>query len=445
MFQEYLKGEKMKKGINLIKNIFLFCSYSLILNLQASDLPKASPEDYGFSTEKLSELKPMLDPIVDEGKLPNYLVAIYSDGNLIYQSMKGKADEENNIDIAHNTIFAQFSMTKPIVSAAILQLVESGEISLDDNLEDFYPAFSSMMVAPDGYFEKTMVESARSINVRDLLTHTAGFTYGEQVVGIGDVAKIYDELNPSGQWGRSTQEAMDVLSEIPLVSQPGDEFNYSVAIDVLGAIIEKVSGKSLMEYLKDELLDPLEMNDTAFAFQGEQLERVAQIYAAAPQRTVQVPGQTKSYVPMFGNNPNPYCRLEPNFYSGGGGICTSADDFARFSTMILNKGILNGKRVLSEESVKLMTENLLPRKLGRNALQNSFGDFAGNMHFGAGLGIVLKGDTDQTDYYWWAGAANTFFWIDPDNNTVGIFLSQHFPVTFNLIDKLEAHVEDSQI
>ena len=92
-----------------------------------------------------------------------------------------------------------------------------------------------------------------------------------------------------------------------------------------------------------------------------------------------------------------------------------------------------------------MTENLLPRKLGRNALQNSFGDFAGNMHFGAGLGIVLKGDTDQTDYYWWAGAANTFFWIDPDNNTVGIFLSQHFPVTFNLIDKLEAHVEDSQI
>ena len=110
MFQEYLKGEKMKKGINLIKNIFLFCSYSLILNLQASDLPKASPEDYGFSTEKLSELKPMLDPIVDEGKLPNYLVAIYSDGNLIYQSMKGKADEENNIDIAHNTIFAQFSI-----------------------------------------------------------------------------------------------------------------------------------------------------------------------------------------------------------------------------------------------------------------------------------------------------------------------------------------------
>lgn len=428
-----------------LKGIILLSSSFLLSNTFASNLPEASPEEYGFSNEKLSELKPMLDPIVDEGKLPNYLVAIYTDGKLIYQSMKGKADEENNTPIAHNTIFAQFSMTKPIVSAAVLQLVESGKISLDDKLEDFYPAFSSMMVAPDGYFEKTMVESSRSINIRDLLTHTAGFTYGEQVVGIGDVAKIYDELNPSGQWGRSTQEAMDVLSEIPLVSQPGKEFNYSVSIDVLGAIIEKVSGKSLMEYLREELLNPLDMQDTAFAFEGEKLQRVAQIYAAAPQRTVQVPGQTKSYVPMFGKNPNPYCRLEPNFYSGGGGICTSADDFARFSTMILNKGTFNGRRVLSEDSVRLMTENLLPNALGRNALQNSFGDFAGNMHFGAGLGIVLKGESNQTDYYWWAGAANTFFWIDPDNNTVGIFLSQHFPVTFNLIDKLEAHVEESEI
>ena len=435
----------MKIRKNFLKSIILLSSCLLLSNIFASKLPEANPEEYGFSKNKLSELKPMLDPIVDEGKLPNYLVAIYTDGKLIYQSMKGKADEEKNIPIAHDTIFAQFSMTKPIVSAAILQLVESGKISLDDKLEDFYPAFSSMMVAPDGYFEKTMVESSRSINIRDLLTHTAGFTYGEQVVGIGDVAKIYDELNPSGQWGRSTQEAMDVLSEIPLVSQPGEEFNYSVSIDVLGAIIEKVSGKSLMEFLREELLDPLDMQDTAFAFQGKKLERVAQIYAAAPQRTVQVPGQTKSYVPMFGKNPNPYCRLEPNFYSGGGGICTSADDFARFSTMILNKGTLNGKRVLSEESVKLMTENLLPNKLGRNALQNSFGDFAGNMHFGAGLGIVLKGETSQTDYYWWAGAANTFFWIDPDNNTVGIFLSQHFPVSFNLIDKLEAHVEEAEI
>jgi len=428
-----------------LKGIILLSSSFLLSNTFASNLPEANPEEYGFSNEKLSELKPMLDPIVDEGKLPNYLVAIYTDGKLIYQSMKGKADEENNTPIAHNTIFAQFSMTKPIVSAAVLQLVESGKISLDDKLEDFYPAFSSMMVAPDGYFEKTMVESSRSINIRDLLTHTAGFTYGEQVVGIGDVAKIYDELNPSGQWGRSTQEAMDVLSEIPLVSQPGKEFNYSVSIDVLGAIIEKVSGKSLMEYLREELLNPLDMQDTAFAFEGEKLQRVAQIYAAAPQRTVQVPGQTKSYVPMFGKNPNPYCRLEPNFYSGGGGICTSADDFARFSTMILNKGTFNGRRVLSEDSVRLMTENLLPNALGRNALQNSFGDFAGNMHFGAGLGIVLKGESNQTDYYWWAGAANTFFWIDPDNNTVGIFLSQHFPVTFNLIDKLEAHVEESEI
>mgnify|MGYP001345473395 FL=1 len=435
----------MKIRKNFLKSIIFLSSCLLLSNIFASKLPEANPEEYGFSKNKLSELKPMLDPIVDEGKLPNYLVAIYTDGKLIYQSMKGKADEEKNIPIAHDTIFAQFSMTKPIVSAAILQLVESGKISLDDKLEDFYPAFSSMMVAPDGYFEKTMVESSRSINIRDLLTHTAGFTYGEQVVGIGDVAKIYDELNPSGQWGRSTQEAMDVLSEIPLVSQPGEEFNYSVSIDVLGAIIEKVSGKSLMEFLREELLDPLDMQDTAFAFQGKKLERVAQIYAAAPQRTVQVPGQTKSYVPMFGKNPNPYCRLEPNFYSGGGGICTSADDFARFSTMILNKGTLNGKRVLSEESVKLMTENLLPNKLGRNALQNSFGDFAGNMHFGAGLGIVLKGETSQTDYYWWAGAANTFFWIDPDNNTVGIFLSQHFPVSFNLIDKLEAHVEEAEI
>ena len=412
------------------------------LNINSADLPKASPEDYGFSSEKLSELKPMLDPIVDEGKLPNYLVAIYTDGKLIYQSMKGFADEEKGIPVQHNTIFAQFSMTKPIASAAILKLIEDRRVSLDDKLEDFYPAFTSMMVAPDGFFEKTMEESKRSITIRDLVTHTSGFTYGETVVGIGDVAKVYDEINPTSQWGRSTQEAMDVLSEIPLVAQPGQEFNYSVGIDVLGAIVEKVTGQNLMEYLKENILDPLEMYDTAFSFQDERLERVAQIYAQAPQRTVQVPGQSKSYVPF---DVNPWCRVEPNFYSGGGGICTSADDFAKFSTMILNKGTYKGKSVLKPETVELMTTNQLPESFGKNSLQNSFGDFAGNMYFGAGLGITLDKDSEDTDYYWWAGAANTFFWIDPDNNTVGIFLSQHFPVAFNLIDRLEAHIESAEI
>tara|TARA_B100000959_G_C14983677_1_gene624607 strand:+ start:608 stop:1918 length:1311 start_codon:yes stop_codon:yes gene_type:complete len=427
-----------------IKLIYIFGLLCLTFHLSSADLPKANPEDYGFSSEKLSELKPMLDPIVDEGKLPNYLVGIYTDGKLIYQSMKGFAHEANEIPIQHNTIFAQFSMTKPIASAALLKLVEDEKVSLDDKLEDYYPAFSSMMVAPDGYFEKTMVEARRPITIRDLITHTSGFTYGENVVGIGDVAKVYDEIGPSNQWVRSTQEAMDVLSEIPLVSQPGEEFNYSVGIDVLGAVIEKVTDMNLMEYMKKEILDPLEMSDSAFYFEGEQLGRVAWIYAAAPQRTVQVPGQNKAYVP-FPDQQNPWCRLEPQFHGGGTGLCTTADDFARFSTMILNKGMYKGKRILKKETVALMTTNMLPKELGRNALQNSFGDFAGNMHFGGGLGIVLKGDTEETDYYWWAGAANTFFWIDPDNNTVGVFLSQHFPVTFNLIDKLESHIENSGI
>ena len=148
------------------------------------------------------------------------------------------------------------------------------------------------------------------------------------------------------------------------------------------------------------------MYDTAFSFQDERLERVAQIYAQAPQRTVQVPGQSKSYVPF---DVNPWCRVEPNFYSGGGGICTSADDFAKFSTMILNKGTYKGKSVLKPETVELMTTNQLPESFGKNSLQNSFGDFAGNMYFGAGLGITLDKDSEDTDYYWWAGAANTFF------------------------------------
>lgn len=429
---------------NYLMKLKIIVSLTIIsLGISTTDLPQVKAESEGFSTEKLSVLKPMLDPIVDEGKLPNYLVAIYKNGNLIYQSMKGYADEEENIAISHDTIFAQFSMTKPLVSAAFLKLIEEGKVSLDDELADFYPAFSSMMVAPKGYFENTMVEAKRAITIRDLIRHTSGFTYGESVVGIGDVARVYDELNPSAQWGRDTQQAMDVLSEIPLVAHPGEQFNYSVGIDVLGAIIEKVSGQNLYEYLKENILDPLEMQDSAFNFEEDKINRVAKIYTAAPSRTVQVPGQSKSYVPFPAGGY--YCKVQPNFYSGGAGICTTADDFARFCTMILNNGMYKGKQILSPDSVSMMLTNMLPERLGRNALQNSFGDFAGNMHFGAGLGIVLEPDSEEVDYYWWAGAANTFFWIDPSNKTVGIFLSQHFPVTFNVIGKLEDVVEQAEL
>tara|TARA_B100000212_G_scaffold86295_1_gene62856 strand:+ start:668 stop:1963 length:1296 start_codon:yes stop_codon:yes gene_type:complete len=420
--------------------------FTCILAIQINSLSsyeQDTPESQGLSSEVLNTLVPLVEPLVDEGRLPNYLISIYKNEKLVFETKKGFQDYENQIPIASDTIFWQASMSKPIVAAAVLKLIEDGQLSLDDKLEKFYPQFSDLMVFPEGSYSNTLETLKRPITIRDLLTHTSGFTYGASIIGASDVANAYDQVNPINNYERNAEDNMTSLAELPLVGQPGEAFNYSVGIDILGAVIEKVTGEGLAKYVAEKIFIPVGMQDSGWFFRDpEQLSRKAVVYTQIT-RTVQVPGESISFQKndLF----SAICSIPPMFPNGGGGLCTTSEDFAKFLYMLINDGQVNGNQVLKPETVNLMFTNLLPSELGRNALTNTFGSFAGNQYFSAGLGLVLEGDSEDLDYVWWAGAANTLFWADPKEKVVGTFLTQHFPVAYNIMDTLEETVDKAKL
>jgi CubicO group peptidase (beta-lactamase class C family) len=432
----------MNKNLHQISK-YILSGLLIVLSNSSFSYDTATPESQGLSSEVLDSLRPIVEPLVDEGRLPNYLISIYKNEKLVFEAKKGFQDYDNKIPVATDTIFWQASMSKPMVAAGVLKLIEDGKLSLEDKLEDFYPQFSDLMVFPEGSYGNTLQTLKRPITIRDLITHTSGFTYGTSIIGQSDVADAYDQVNPIDNYQRNAQDNMTSLSELPLVGQPGDAFNYSVGIDVLGAVIEKVSGQGLAEYLSDTIFKPAGMSDSGFFFsEPDQLARKAVVYSQIV-RTVQVPGQTVSF--QKNDLLSSFCSFPPMFPNGGGGLCTTSADFAKFLYMLLNDGKANGNQVLKPETVKLMFTNLLPPELGRNALTNTFGSFAGNQYFSAGLGLVLEGETEEIDYVWWAGAANTLFWADPKENVVGTFLTQHFPVAYNIMDTLEETVDIAKL
>tara|TARA_B100000927_G_scaffold180264_1_gene145199 strand:+ start:272 stop:1567 length:1296 start_codon:yes stop_codon:yes gene_type:complete len=424
-----------------IKYLFTFILAVQLNNL--SSYEQDTPESQGLSSEVLNTLVPLVEPLVDEGRLPNYLISIYKNEKLVFETKKGFQDYENQIPIASDTIFWQASMSKPIVAAAVLKLIEDGQLSLDDKLEKFYPQFSDLMVFPEGSYSNTLETLKRPITIRDLLTHTSGFTYGASIIGASDVANAYDQVNPINNYERNAEDNMTSLAELPLVGQPGEAFNYSVGIDILGAVIEKVTGEGLAKYVAEKIFIPVGMQDSGWSFTDpEQLSRKAVVYTQIT-RTVQVPGESISFQKndLFSS----ICSIPPMFPNGGGGLCTTSEDFAKFLYMLINDGQVNGNQVLKPETVNLMFTNLLPSELGRNALTNTFGSFAGNQYFSAGLGLVLEGESEDLDYVWWAGAANTLFWADPKEKVVGTFLTQHFPVAYNIMDTLEETVDKAKL
>ena len=227
-------------------------------------------------------------------------------------------------------------------------MIQDEVLSLDDPLTKFFPQFESMVVAPMGDLDVPFEIARAPITIRNLLTHTSGFTYNPLVLGLGDVAYQYAELEVMSQ-KVSLEENLEMLAQIPLVAQPGASFNYSVSVDVLGAVIEKVTGQRLGD---------------------------------------------------------------PTFDSGGGGMYSTAQDFLKYAEMVANGGVLNGVRYLSAETAAIHFQDLMP-ELGLEAFEVAFGEAAQYMKFGGGFGIKLEEDgSDRADYYFWGGAANTFFWID---------------------------------
>jgi CubicO group peptidase (beta-lactamase class C family) len=437
---------------------FIICLHFFLLFVAENafaDIERTTPAQAGFDASKLEAVKSVLDPLYEDGRIPNYVVILAKDEKVFFSASRGHTSLGGQRSVDENTVYLMASMSKPIVSSAIFALIDDGELGLEDKLNDFFPVFDQLLVAPGGSFDSAFEEPKRQITVKDLLTHTSGFTYGESVIGLGDVAKQYDEIGViTGEYRSKTiDENLEILAEIPLVAQPGTSFNYSVSTDILGAIIEKVEGKSLGDALKERMFEPLGMSETGFdGSDFSDSENIAHLYAI-PQSGLRPIGRIEGSEIVWklaggfglGGKPMaPTPGLGRGFDSGGGGLWGSGSDYIKYISMIASKGLFKGKRVLSETSVESQTSNLVPG-LGLEAFESQFGSAAALMSFGGGFGIKRESaESDEVDYLYWGGICNTSFWIDPSDGSVGVFLTHACPGQYNVGDDLEEIVDKAR-
>ncbi len=382
----------------------------------------SSPASLGFSADRLARLDGFLQSrYIDSGRLPGALTLIARGGEVAHMSVLGKADVERGAPLKEDTLFRIYSMTKPITSVAIMMLFEEGKIALDDPVEKYIPAWKNMGVyaaGQPGAFQTTRTE--RPMQVVDLLRHTSGLTYGFQ--NRTTVDATYRKLNV-GRREASLETFVEELSKIPLEFSPGTAWNYSVSTDVLGYLVQVVSGMSFPQFLQTRLFDPLGMTDTGFQVRAADVGRFAACYNAKPGG-----GMTLADDPTKSEY-----LTAPVGPSGGGGLVSTASDYLKFTQMLLNGGRSGEVRYLSRKTIELMTANHLPGGQDLTQLSRSLFSEATNAGIGFGLGFAVNIDPPQVlvpgsyGEHYWGGAASTAFWIDPEEDLTVIFMTQLLP------------------
>jgi CubicO group peptidase (beta-lactamase class C family) len=372
----------------------------------------------------LVNLKTFMDSYVTTKKLPGMVIATKHANGKVKYLYSGTAGFDSQIPVDENSIFRIYSMTKPIVGAGVMKLIENGKLTLDTPVADIIPEFKNLQVIIDS---KTMATApAKTVmRIRHLLTHTSGLAYG---IGRGPLAMLYNKngITPGarektqmpGEDGppiRSLEDMVQRLSKLPLDFEPGTKWEYSVAFDVLGLVIKRVSGLGLYEYLKKSFFDPLKMYDTDFVVAKSKVDRFTSEIAVKNGQRVTVDDRANS----------PFL-LDRDLPSGGGGLTSTAHDYIRFTSMMINEGELDGVRVLKSETVRLARSNLMePGILFRGFLGN------GKSGFGAGVAVVLPGDEhpgeDPAGSFWWFGIAGTQMWMDPVNKISVVCMLQEYP------------------
>lgn len=415
----------------------------LTFSVSARELPTVKPEREGFSSERLERLTEFMNAQVEAGVMVGGMGLIARNGKVVYEQTYGQADREAGKPMTEDTIYRIYSMTKPITAVAVMMLYEEGHFFLNDPVARYVPELADLEVAlstadsdtgmiSDGTQSRGVGEGEQSLvgqtrkpkrqpTIRDLLTHTAGMTYG--VFGNTEVDKLYREAQLLGPQ-MNLKEFVTRLGQIPLQYDPGTRWHYSVAVDVQGALVEAVSGMSFGEFLRTRIFEPLDMQDTYFTLPADKVDRLAQLYApeglkgggffgrpTGPGLEVADPATSAGYV------------KGTRFESGGGGLVSTARDYLRFSQMMLNGGALDGVRLLSPKTVELMTKNHLG--------DISMGFNRGGSGFGLGYAVVMDigeaGEVGSAGEYNWGGAAGTRFWIDPEEDLIGIFMVQSLP------------------
>lgn len=379
-------------------------------------MKQTNPESVGFSTSRLARINAGLQRYLDAGKYAGMLAMVARHGEIAYSECLGVSDLKSRKPMQDDAIFRIYSMTKPITSAAVMMLLEEGRLRLNDPLSDYLPAFKDLkVVARNTEAGMELEDLQRPITIRNLFTHTAGFSYGF------DQNDPLDKLYTRKMWGRvdkpgsTLADMVDALAELPLAHQPGTVFRYSVAIDVLGRLVEVISGQPFDQFLQQRIFEPLGMVDTAFWAPPEKAARLASVYGPDEKR----PGHLRNLEPGTRSH---YLR-PATFFSGGGGLVSTAMDYMRFCQMLLNGGELEGVRLLGRKSVETMRLNHLPEGVYEDP----------NRAYGFGLGghVLLhpgRAEVTASEGTWsWGGAANTCFWIDFKEQLVGVLMLQFMP------------------
>ncbi len=385
---------------------------------------EVDPVEVGMDPKRLSRVDNHFKSYVDKGKLPGWSLLVTRANRVVHHSNYGFADTESKMPIESDTLFRIFSMTKPITSVAAMILFEEGRLELTDPVSKFIPSYGDLKIFSKGSSNAPyLVPAKEPMRIWHLLSHTSGLTYGFHYAHPVDA--IY---RSSGyEWGVpkgfDLAAAADGFASMPLLFEPGAEWNYSVSTDVLGRVVEVVSGMPLDEFFRTRILDPLGMYDTEFYAAEEDHGRLATLYAKAPN--VDTPVRLDAMGDPF--------KSKPTYLSGGGGLVSTIGDYHRFTQMLLQRGEFEGVRILGSRTVDYMTVNHLPggqdlKTFGRPLFSESPFDGVG---FGLGFSVVIDAAANKNlssaGQYAWGGAASTAFWIDPLEEITVIFMTQLLP------------------
>jgi len=385
-----------------------------------------SAKSLGLDAARLKRIDAYFaEKYIGPGKLPCALTMVARGGEVAHLGVQGFADVERGEKIAEDTVFRIYSMTKPITSAAFMMLVEEGKVALDDPVHRFIPEWRDLGVFKAGFIGTFQTSRpSRPMLMVDLLRHTSGLTYGFQNRTNVDAAyrkKGIGELPHKG----TLDGMIEGLSHLPLEFSPGDAWNYSVSTDVLGYLVEKISGVPFPQFLKERIFDPLGMDDTGFAVSPRGVDRFASCYMAGPKGVMlkQDDARASAYLET------------PVFVSGGGGLVSTVHDYLKFCRLFLNGGEVGGKRLLGRKTIELMTMNHLPGGKSLTDMSRSLFSEVAYDGVGFGLGFAVTTDPARTllpgsaGEYSWGGAASTYFWIDPKEELIAIFMTQLLPST----------------
>ncbi len=405
----------------------LSIAFALVLGTTAAQKAPVQPAPppataARFSTERLARIDTVLQQYVDENRIGGAVGFVLQDGHVVYERAVGWADKEAGVRMAPDTIFRIASQTKAITSVAILSLMEEGKLTLTDPVSRYIPSFAASKVAVRNGDAVDLVPAKRAINIRDLLTHTAGISYGTDAT----VAAMYQAkgLGPAAGYGWFTADkdepicvTMERLGTLPFVAQPGEAWVYGYNTDVLGCVVEKVSGMPLDQFIRTRITVPLGMKDTQFFLPPAERVRLAAVYMAGSDGTV-------TRAPDGPRGQGAYVDGPRKSFAGGAGLLSTAPDYARFLEMIRRGGALDGVRILSPRTVALMTSNQV-----------------GTLHSPVGLGYGLGFETtdrfganglDSAGAFGWAGAYSSTYRVDPESHLVIVFMVQILPNTTDL-------------